>query len=576
MRRTLRTIALGAVLTLALAGCAGLPIEGSFQAGLKADDPTSTIRWQFSPDGPEDGAKPIEIVLGFLDAGESPANDWEVAREFLTPSARTTWDPDARVTVDRVNDREIGDFLADDVGESGQVSVRVAPTASVDETGRYELTGSAVRSLEFELALVDGEWRISSAPDGVVVQSGTFSSIYTPQKLMFSGPGDRLVPDLRWFPDSGGLVDRVVHELVEGGPADWLDLAVSSAFSGVTRNRVTVDDNGSATVDLSAEVEEADPVRRARMQTQLEQTLSTFGVDQVRMMVDGHRVTAPDDAIVSVEPDARALVMTENDFGYLTNGEITPITGLTDAITARFTPESSEDDPARSISVAPDLSHAVVQTEGGEIWRIDAETAEFQALSYETDWEHPALDPFGNAWAVRSDKPKRIVVWDADGEAHEIEGVDGLTQISAIEVARDGARVAIAGRVDNQSVLIVAGIRRDETTSVPVALTGARIVSYLPEAATSAAWVSDTVVAAMMAGEERTLIREQQVGGTAENPTASFVATAITYGNPESRERLLAKDGSLYVRNATTWQQAGSGVVVLATQLGAPPVAGGQ
>ncbi|MGO3033035.1 MAG: hypothetical protein ACTIH8_06755, partial [Microbacterium gubbeenense] len=59
-------------------------------------------------------------------------------------------------------------------------------------------------------------------------------------------------------------------------------------------------------------------------------------------------------------------------------------------------------------------------------------------------------------------------------------------------------------------------------------------------------------------------------------PTASFVATAITYGNPESRERLLAKDGSLYVRNATTWQQAGSGVVVLATQLGAPPVAGGQ
>ncbi|MGO3032325.1 MAG: hypothetical protein ACTIH8_03145 [Microbacterium gubbeenense] len=78
MRRTLRTIALGAVLTLALAGCAGLPIEGSFQAGLKADDPTSTIRWQFSPDGPEDGAKPIEIVLGFLDAGESPANDWEI------------------------------------------------------------------------------------------------------------------------------------------------------------------------------------------------------------------------------------------------------------------------------------------------------------------------------------------------------------------------------------------------------------------------------------------------------------------------------------------------------------------
>lgn len=573
MRRLARTIALGAVLSVGLVGCAGLPTDGAFQAGLKADDPASSIRWQFSPDGPEDGAKPIEIVYGFINAGESPANDWEVAREFLAPQARSTWNPDARATIDSVNDREIGDFLADEGGETGELSVRVAPTATVDETGRYELADTSVRSFDFELVLVDGEWRISSAPDGVVVQSGTFSSIYTPQKLMFSAPGDRLAPDLRWFPDSSGLVTRVVRELVEGGPAAWLDLAVSSAFTGVTLNQVTVDGNGTATVDLSVEVEQADPVRRARMQTQLEQTLASFGIGQVRMTVDGTRVTAPDDAIVSTEPDARALVMTEDDFGYLTNGEITPITGLTDAITARFTPAADDEDPASTISVAPDLSHAVVQTEGGEIWRIDAETAEFEALSYETDWGPPALDPFGNAWVVPTDKPKRIVVWDADGEPHEITGVERLTQVSAIEVARDGARVAIAGRIDDQAVLIAAGIRRDEATGVPIALTGARIVSYLPERATSAAWVSDTMVAAMMAGDERTLIREQQVGGTAENPTASFVASAITYGNPESRERLLAADGSLYVRNATTWQQAGSGVVVLATQIGAPPVA---
>src|SRR5690625_2022795 len=101
MRRARRTgAALVAAAVLFLTACSSLPTEGSFQPGLSTDSGSSEARWQFSPDGPAAGAEPAAIVLGFLDAGESPLDGWDVAREFLTSAAQATWDPNARITVD--------------------------------------------------------------------------------------------------------------------------------------------------------------------------------------------------------------------------------------------------------------------------------------------------------------------------------------------------------------------------------------------------------------------------------------------------------------------------------------------
>src|SRR5699024_3490947 len=126
--------------------------------------------------------------------------------------------------------------------------------------------------------------------------------------------------------------------------------------------------------------------------------------------------------------------------------------------------------------------------------------------------------------------------------------------------------------IEDQAVLVVAGVRRDDTLA-PVGLSGVQDITSLPGPASDVAWVADTVVAATVPGDGRTLIREQTVGGEAERLTASFGVTELTYGNAGSRERVLADDGSLYVRARTTWRQAGSDVLVLATQTGAAPAA---
>lgn len=557
---------------LALGGCAGLPTDGTLQPGNKVGETTPDARWQFTPPGPSEGANPADIVYGFLDAGESTADDWEIAREFLTDEASLAWDPDTRITIDDVNSREIGDFTEGDDGDSGETRVRVTPTATVDEDGGFHLAAGGVRSLDFELVLVEGEWRISSVPDGVVVQSGTFESIFTSQSLFFSAPGDRLVPDLRWFPDTGDLFERLVTELVEGGPSPWLEGAVSSAFDGIDLRGVTIDEDLTATVALSEAAAGVDLERRARMQTQLERTLLPIGVAAVRMSVVGDRLATANDEVVSTEPDPRAIVLTEDAFGYLTAGDITPIEGLSDPIAEQFAPGGVQEDPAMSIAVAPDLSHAIVQTESGTIWRVHAEEETSEVHSFESGWVEPSLDAFGYAWSARPDEPGQLRAWgDGATDPISIAGIGELTEISGLEVSRDGARIAITGRRDNQPALVVAGIRRDEE-GAPIGLSGVQDVAPLPEDADEVAWVSDTVVASMIPGDGRTLIREQQVGGTSERVTAALVATELTYGNPQSRERLLGDDGVIYVRNTTRWQQAGSGILVLATQTGAPPL----
>nr|WP_240921416.1 LpqB family beta-propeller domain-containing protein [Microbacterium excoecariae] len=567
----MRGVSVAAVLGTAilLAGCAGLPTTGYVQPGEEVGSTSSDVRWQFTPEGPAEGASPEEIVLGFLDASESPAGDWAIAREFLTADAAAEWEPEARVTVDSVNEREVSDFVASDASDdAGEVTARVTPTAVVSDGGQYAPSEGIVRRLSYELALVDGQWRISEAPDGVVVQSGSFESIFTAQAVFYSAPGGRLVPDVRWLADTGQQTQRLTELLVEGAPSSWLAPAVTTAFSDVTVAGTVTIEGGVAAVALSEEALEAADAVRARMRSQLENTLAGVGATEVRMTVGGEELSAPLDNVVDVRPDARAIALTEDDFGYLSGGEITPIEGLTEAMTARFTPDSAEGDPATAITVSADLGQAIVQTASEQLWRVRADGT-FEALSYEGGWVRPSLDPFGYAWAAQASGTAPLRVWGG-GEGRALEEVADFSEIVAVEVSRDGARVAIAGVQDDRSVLLVAGIERDED-GAPVGLTDPIEIGAYTEPIDGVAWVADAVVAATIPSDGRTIIREQIVGGTSTSITAPYVVTAMTYGNPQSRERILTSDGSLYVRATTGWGQAGQGVVVLATQMGAPP-----
>ncbi|MGI6879396.1 LpqB family beta-propeller domain-containing protein [Microbacterium sp. gxy059] len=579
IRRLAAALAAFVAAATALAACAGLPVDGYPQQGSPVGEAEAAPRWQFSPDGPADDARAEDIVLGFLDAVESPADNWAIAREFLSDDFAERWDPEAGVTVDSINDRAVGDFTSfgEDEG-SGAVDVTIAPTSTVSDTGEYRTAPSGSVVLSFELARDDdGQWRITEAPPGVVVHSGNFPLIYEARTLMFFDPTWRfLVPEVRWFPSTSQPIETIVRGLIGGSPSSWLEGAAVSAFDEDVRLRAveTLDDR-VARVDLTENARDAPDEQQERMRTQLWASLqASDAADELRLEAGGTALGAADAQASPTLPDARAVVMTEEEFGFFAAGAVEPIAGISEVFAERFAPAADADDPATSIEIAGDGGEAVVQTEDGTVWRV-RDDATFDPITYEGDTIAPALDPFGCVWTADGTDPGTLRAWAPDGSSLPIDGLARLRSVTDIAVSRDGARLAVAGRTGSRDVLFVASIPRDEE-GIPLGLGPLQPVAQLDGAARSIAWVSDTSVAAAVVTDGSTSIIEQTIGGLSERITVSLDVDTVTYGNPSSAERLLTSDGELYVRRSTTasWQKAGDGVVLLATQLGAPPAGG--
>ncbi|WP_029149299.1 GerMN domain-containing protein [Microbacterium indicum] len=556
---------------LGLAACAGLPTTGYVEPGDQVGVVSDDARWQITPDGPVEGASAEAIVLGFLGAGEGPADDWATAREFLSDDFAKTWDPSAGVTIESINDRVVGDFSPDESADAGSVTARITATATVDAMGAYHpvTDGSRVDQVQFQLVREDGEWRISSAPDGVVVQSENFRTIFASAALAFPAvAGDQYVPDVRWVPDTAGQAQRLV-ELLLGGPSPWLAASVTTAFDGIELGSrgVSIDDT-SATVDLSSAARDTTSDARAVMAGQLQQTLASVGVTSVSATSGGSRLALPNVTVQTATPDARALVLTEDGFGFLGGSDLTDIDGLSDAVVEAA--GVSSPDPAVQISVSADQQTAAILTKSGAIRRVTAD-GEVTTQMTASDGASIALDPFGYTWAGWDDGSSNLAYIAPDGttmtSAPTLEEYSGIT---TLEVSRDGMRLAIAGRLGDDDVISIVGIQRD-ADGVVTGLSDPMVVGTTDEPVHQIGWVTDRIVAAAVeTGDDRTSVVEQTVGGLAERISAPFEVVGLAYGNPTSNERVLTSDGDLYVRRTTTWLRSGGGVVVLATQLGAP------
>ena len=264
-----RVIALVALVATMLTGCSGIPRDGGVQAGQSAetgDNPAPV----FLPSGPQMDATPEAILLGFIDAASSPVNNYEIAREFLTPDFSGSWDPDAGVTVDDGAGRS--SVVIDE--QSMQFSVN--PVAEVNASGEYrEVDSSTPQLLPYQFSQIGGQWRITQAPNGTVIDENTFSDVFSAQALYFFDPSfSYLVPDLRWFPRGASAPTKIVKAVL-AGPSSWLIGAVITAFpegTDLTADAVDVVSR-DAKVDLNSEALNADQVTLQRMRSQLTNSL---------------------------------------------------------------------------------------------------------------------------------------------------------------------------------------------------------------------------------------------------------------------------------------------------------------
>ncbi|ANF32912.1 hypothetical protein A0130_15695 [Leifsonia xyli] len=554
--------ALVSLALLALAACASIPDSGPVRQGAPVAQVNDPLDLDFNPSPPEKGASQQRIVQGFIDAASSPKNNFKIAREYLTTAMAANWNPDESVTVDDGRNRTY-----DDQGTLWRLDV--TPVANVDSVGSYHpVASTAPVGLNYQLVREDGEWRISVAPNGVVIDDPTFRAVYAQQNLYFYSPGyTYLVPDARWFPARVASAATRVASSVLAGPAPWLNGAVVTSFPKGTQLAVpsVTTEGGVARVDLSSEAGQADSAQLQRMQYQLEQSLGSLA-QSVQLSIEGNVQQVPTlsaDATPIRNPsvDSRAYVYRGDVFGPLNGDTVTGLTGLSDKVAA-LRPT------AITLSASRDQAAVLSQTgvysvrKNGDPVRVDGRPGLIG----------PSLDPQGWVWSVPGGSPGAVQVTAANGaDAHGlVANWPDATGILSLAVSRDGTRLAALLRTNTGYALMASGIVR-AANGAPNGLTEPVELAVPSAGARSAAWTSDLTVAVLgTTSGEATSIAQQTVGGTQTTTSGPTGGRTIIGAAGLAPYVVLSADGTLLAPTGTGWQAQLDKVGAVAVQQGQP------
>ncbi|WP_162257702.1 GerMN domain-containing protein [Agromyces sp. Root81] len=558
MRRRVLGTSVLAVAVL-FAGCVSIPSSGGVNAEAPAPAEESLELDTIVP-GPVQDASQLQILEGFIDAAASPRNGYQVARQFLTPTFADEWSASDGATIDVLADRGFTE-----VGETSIV-VDATPAAQLSPTGQYDISESTPIELRYDFEQVEGQWRISLAPPGLLTDQTTFSQVFRSYPLFFySGDFDYLVPDLRWFAGRDSAQTSIVRALLVG-PSDWLAAGVRSAFPEGTRlASASVPVSGRvASVDLSGATDD-DIVNVQRMQEQLDESLDGVrNVDDVALSLNGVEQNVPElsPAPLKNPPvDPRPVVFDGTTFGYLaTSGEgIEQIPDLSPQVEALA--------PIGAALGSGGESAAVLTGAGVSIVRAGEEAVPFDPRD---GLIVPALDGHGVVWTVPGAFPDQLVVRPADGSADAVQLPVPWSgsSIAALEISRDSTRLVALLGDGNATHFVAASIQRD-AAGIPVALSTVTLgLADIVGSPRDVTWLDAGTVASLTAlpgGGTRVIT--QELGGFADDPRLGpDDATAIDGGNSVRDIRLLTSAGLLEVPSGVGWQARASGILLMASQ----------
>jgi hypothetical protein len=546
-----------AVLVAALAGCASIPTSGAVNAG----DPRpreESVDLEVLPRGPQTGQTQQQILDGFIEAAASPRGNYEIAREYLTPAFAGEWASDAGTIIDVLADRGFSQL-----GENA-IRVQAVPSGNLAPNGQYlEAVTTAPVQLEYAFEQVDGEWRISRAPEGLLIDETTFRLVYREYTLAFFDPQYRfVVPDARWFAGRESAQTSIVRALLEG-PVEWLAPGVVSAIpEDVALDPATVPVNdGVAEVSFAgAAFDNLQTVQR--MQYQLEQSLAGVrNVSDVRLSLNGSTQQVPD---LESEPerapriDPRPVVYDGESFGHLagTGDEVLGIPGISEQVVAL--------EPSGA-ALGPGGTAAAVRAPGG-VYLVRAEE-DAVPLDPRDGLITPALDVDDVVWSVPADAPDALAWFAVDGTASEQIPVPwSASRIQAIELSRDGTRIAALLADGARTRVVVASIERDED-GLPVALGPVALeLAGTAGEPLDLAWLDAGTLGVLSASATGARLGLQEIGAPDTAVEAPEGAVQLDGANSQRDLRVLTSDGDLATRAGVSWQPQDRDLRFLATQ----------
>ena len=554
MRRRLVAASV-ALVCLVLSGCAAIPSSGPVQAGDQPPADAANDVDILVP-GPAAGASQTDILEGFVNAALSPRNNYQIAREYLTPEFADEWQADAGATIDVLADRELG--VVDDT----TMRYEDTPAAALRENGQYEEPDLRTPiPLDYHFEQRDGEWRIAMAPTGILIDQVSFTQVFRDYTLYFLDPTFQyVVPDTRWFSGPESAQTSIVQAIL-AGPAEWLAPGVVSAFpEGVELDPAAVPVSGGvASVSLvGAAFDDLPTVQR--MEAQLDASLvGVRNIDSVALTLNG---VDPDAPPLSPQPvknprvDPRSVVFDGESFGYLaSSGEgIDPIAGLSEQVVALAPTGASLGLDAEAVAVRSAEGVSVVRT-GEEAVLLDPR----EGLAT------PAIDGYGVVWSVPTGAPDELVWFAPDGTSEQVPVPWIGTSIAAIEVSRDSTRIAALLADGGRTRFVVASIER-AADGRPVGLgTTALSLADVTGTPLDVAWLDSRSVASITGmAADATRIVTQELGGFAREREGPLGGVLVDGGNNDLR--VLTAAGGLDVQSGVGWQPRAEGIRFVAAQ----------
>ncbi len=461
-RAVLRLGAAGAV--AATAACARIPRSSSIDS-TPVGDAQDVGAPYVQPRPPADGASPVEIVTGFVQAGVGIDDDFAVARSYLTADARTRWEPTAAVTV-YSGGREFG---AASTG-TGSIRLSVEAVAQVDAQGlRTVLTATSAREMDVALEQVDGQWRISRPPTGIFLSEQAFEILFTPGRLYFPEPRTRhLVPDVRWV-TSQGQATALLRQL-GGGPAPWLAGAVTSAVPaalGTERSTVSTDRLGAVQVALPAAIAAMDGQERAVALAQITATLRSLPLLGEPRLVSGGQQLAADPALELARalPGHRPLGAGPTGIVGLVGGSDAPVSLVPDLAAIAVRDPALSRGGVQAAALADDGHTLVMAT-------TDSSTP-VRTITPGTVLAGPCIDDLGYVWTAPRDTSAAVDAYVGADAAQDVRlaapWLVGREPVW-IHLAPDATRLAVVSKGPDATRIDLCAVTRD-AQGTPTALT---------------------------------------------------------------------------------------------------------
>ena len=514
-----------------LAGCASMPSGGEVRridASPRADA-DAQVRVFGVP--PRRGERPTQIVRGFLEATTSDEARFSTARLYLTEQARKSWKP----------------FSLTTVLEDGPIPRRQRPRGDPDENGLIvELSGRKVATVDrnqayrpddgrfqktVHLAKENGEWRIDSPPEGLLLGKSDFERIYRSVNTYYfaepqvdtKGAGKHvLVSDPVYLRKRIDPVTTTVKALLRG-PTDWLEPVAGTAFPTGTRligNSLALDDSNGLRVRLNERGSRVGTAQCTRMAAQVMFTVQELAPAKVgRVELErstGSRLCALTSGRAEAFAPAGLGDTSKRQYFIDAQQRMAALADVGSDTMLVDGPFGHGAVPLRSVGVdRSERMAAGVSADGQSLYvaRMKKGAARgpvrlhSAAQGAESGLAAPSWDGNGDLWVADRDpaRPRLLRIPGGTGEPQEVAVPSlGDAEIRSLRVASDGLRIALLVSRDGRQSLELGRVERSSEGENP-SLAVNELHSVTP-------WM-EHVEAASWAGASRLVVVGREPGG---------------------------------------------------------------